>query len=177
MTLSPRRAAWLLGGLAGVALAGCFAFLPRIVQPEAYHQFADRRAWLGIPNFLDAASNIAFLVVGLLGLRALTRGDHPSTAFGDRWERGAYALLFAAVGLVAVGSAYYHVAPTSARLFWDRLPMTVVFSLMVGIVIAERIGVEAGRRVMPALVVAGIASVMVWRATGDLRLYGFVKFF
>lgn len=167
----------MLGGLAGVALAACFAFLPRIVQPEAYHQFADRRAWLGIPNFLDVTSNVAFLVVGLLGLRALARGDHPSTAFGDRWERGAYALLFAAVALVAVGSAYYHTDPTSARLFWDRVPMTVVFSLVVGIIIAERIGVEAGRRVMPALVVAGIASVMVWRATGDLRLYGFVKFF
>jgi glutathione peroxidase len=177
MTLPPRRAAWLLGGLAGVLLAGCFLLLPPFVQPEAYHRFADRRAWLGVPNFLDVVSNLPFLLVGLLGLRTLARWDHPSTAFGDRWERGAFALLFAAVGLVAVGSGYYHAHPTTPRLFWDRLPMTLVFSLLVGITFAERITLGAGRRVLPALAVAGIGSVMVWRATDDLRLYGFVQFF
>ena len=55
--------------------------------------------------------------------------------------------------------------------------MTVVFALLVGITIGERIGITAGRRVLPALVVVGIGSVMVWRATDDLRLYGFVQFF
>jgi glutathione peroxidase len=177
MTLAPRKAAWLLGGLAGVVLAACFAFLPPVAQSEAYHGFADRRTFLGVPNFFDVVSNLPFLLVGLLGLRALRRGDHSSTAFGDRWERGAFALLFAGVALVAVGSGYYHAHPTSPRLFWDRLPMTVVFSLLVGITIGERIGVAAGRRVLPALAVLGIGSVVVWRAAGDLRLYGFVQFF
>jgi len=177
MTVPPRRAAWALGILAALALAGCFALLPRMVQPEAYHRFADARAWLGIPNFLDVASNLPFLVVGLLGLRALRNHQHPGTAFGHPWERGAFALLFAGVALVALGSGYYHLQPTSPRLFWDRVPMTIVFTALVGITIGERIGVEAARRVMPALLVAGIGSVMVWRATGDLRLYGFVQFF
>ena len=177
MTLAPRKAAWLLGSLAGVVLAACFAFLPPIVQSEAYHRFADRRTLLGVPNCLDVLSNLPFLVVGLLGLRTLRRGDHPSTAFTDPWERGAFALLFAAVALVALGSGYYHADPTSPRLFWDRLPMTVVFSLLVGITVGERIGLHAGRRVLPALAVVGIGSVMVWRATDDLRLYGFVQFF
>ena len=122
MTLAPRKAAWLLGGLAGVVLAACFAFLPPVVQSEAYHRFADRRAFLGVPNFLDVVSNLPFLLVGLLGLRTLRRGDHPSTAFGDRWERGAFALLFAGVALVALGSGYYHAHPTSPRLFWIGCP-------------------------------------------------------
>jgi glutathione peroxidase len=115
--------------------------------------------------------------VGLAGLRALARGDHPSTAFDDRWERRAYALLFAGVALVALGSGYYHAHPTTARLFWDRLPMTIVFSTLVGLTVAERIGLEAGRRALPVLLVVGVGSTLVWRATGDLRLYGFVQFF
>jgi glutathione peroxidase len=177
MTVPPRRAAWILAGLAALALAACFVLLPRMGQPEAYHRFADRRSWLGIPNTLDVLSNLSFLVAGILGLRVLRRHQHPATAFLSSWERGAFALLFAGVALVAVGSAYYHVHPTSPRLFWDRVPMTIVFSILVGIAIGERIGVEAGRRVMPALVVLGIGSALVWRATDDLRLYGFVQFF
>ena len=109
--LGPRRAAWLLAGLAVAALIGCFAFLHAWPQEEAYHQFADRRSWLGIPNFANVVSNLPFLLVGVAGLRALARGDHPSTAFGDRWERRAFALLFAAVALVAFGSGYYHAHP------------------------------------------------------------------
>jgi glutathione peroxidase len=177
MTVPPRRAASILAGLAALALAGCFALLPKVVQSEAYHRFADRRSWLGIPNFLDVVSNLPFLVVGLIGLRTLKVHQHPSTAFIHRWERGAFGLLFAGVILVALGSSYYHAHPTSPRLLWDRLPMTIVFAALVGITIGERIGPEAGRRVLPALVVVGIGSVMVWRATGDLRLYGFVQFF
>jgi glutathione peroxidase len=177
MTVPPRRAAWVLGGVAALALVGCFAFLPKIVQPEAYHHFADRRAWLGIPNFLNVVSNLPFLVVGLLGLRVLQAHQHPATAFAHRWERRAFALLFAAVALVALGSGYYHASPSTPRLFWDRLPMTIVFAVLVGITIGERIGLPAGRRVMPVLVVLGIGSAVVWRATGDLRLYGFVQFF
>jgi glutathione peroxidase len=177
MTVPPRRAAWVLGLLAALALAGCFAFLPPIEQPEAYHRFADGRAWLGIPNFLNVASNLAFLAVGLLGLRVLRSHQHPSTAFCDPWERGAFALLFGGVALVALGSGYYHLHPTSPRLFWDRLPMIIVFSVLVGITIGERIGLPAGRRATPFLLALGLGSGLVWRATGDLRLYGFVQYF
>ncbi len=37
-------------------------------QNPEYHNFADRRVSFGIPNFLDVASNIAFLIVGIAGL-------------------------------------------------------------------------------------------------------------
>jgi hypothetical protein len=36
-------------------------FAPPIAQPPEYHQFADSRTFLGIPNFLDVASNLLFL--------------------------------------------------------------------------------------------------------------------
>ncbi len=59
-----------VGILVGVAVlaVGITLFISPIAQDPAYHQFADRRALLGIPNFGDTASNIGFLIVGALGL-------------------------------------------------------------------------------------------------------------
>ncbi len=63
------RRRWLLLGIGiGVAMVAAMFALPRIPQDPGYHNFADTRPWLGIPNFLDVASNLPFLVVGLLGL-------------------------------------------------------------------------------------------------------------
>ena len=38
--------------------------LPAMPQPVAYHDFADHRAMLGVANFLDVASNAAFVLAG-----------------------------------------------------------------------------------------------------------------
>ena len=43
---------WVLMGAVSVAVAIVFLF-PAIPQNEAYHNFADDRALLGIPNCLD----------------------------------------------------------------------------------------------------------------------------
>jgi hypothetical protein len=48
-----------------LAIAACLA--PRIPQPQSYHQFADQRAWLGVRNFGDVGSNLAFLIAGIWG--------------------------------------------------------------------------------------------------------------
>jgi len=37
-------------------------------QPVSYHNFADQRAMLGIPNFLNVASNLPFAVIGIWGM-------------------------------------------------------------------------------------------------------------
>ena len=65
-----RRRARMLA-LAGALLAIAAFVLPPFAQPQAYHGFADQRGWLGIPNFGDVMSNLAFLVVGLMGLAAM----------------------------------------------------------------------------------------------------------
>ena len=44
-------------GLMGASLAG-LPFLPPIPQDQAYHQFADHRTLLGIPNFWNVVSNV-----------------------------------------------------------------------------------------------------------------------
>ena len=159
---------------AGIAVAGVFLLLPPMHQDPAFHQFADRRSALGIPNCLDVLSNLPFVFVGLFGLAA---ARDPQRAFGDAWERWPWIVLFAAVVVTAAGSGLYHLAPSNDTLFLDRLPQTFITAALFTAVLAERTSVGAARRAFWPLLVAGAASVAVWRWTGDLRLYGVVQFF
>ena len=104
-------------------------------------------------------------------------GARARAAFEDPRERGPWAVAFAGIVLTALGSAYYHLAPDDARLFWDRLPMTIVFGSLLAAVIAERIDQAAGRILLVPLVLAATASAVFWRATGDLRPYIVAQFF
>jgi hypothetical protein len=151
----------------GLALGiGVLAFrLPPIPQPASYHQFADQRPWLGIPNFGDVASNLAFAVVGLAGLWFLLKPEKLTNAFVDHRERRPYLVAFFGLLLTAFGSAYYHLAPSNARLVWDRLPMTIVFGALVAVVIIEHISAEAGLKLLPFLVAIAGGSVLQWIAT------------
>jgi hypothetical protein len=167
----------LLGLTAIVAVAACLA--PRIAQPESYHHFADRRGRLGIANFGDVASNVAFAVAGIWGLFALLQKP-ARVEFVEARERWPYFVLFVGLLLTAWGSSYYHLAPDNARLVWDRLPMTIGFMSLVAAIIAERIDVKAGLALLPVLLIIGIASVLQWhvsevRGEGDLRFYGAVQ--
>ena len=118
-----RRA--LIALVAVAAAAGLWLSGP-IYEDPAYHDFADQRALLGVPNAMDVLSNALFLVTGLAGLLVITR--HGRRGCTQRWERAAWLTLFAGVTLTGVGSAWYHVAPNNTSLFWDRLPMTIVFA-------------------------------------------------
>ena len=83
-----------------------------------------------------------------------------------------------ALGLVcvAVGSAWFHFDPTDSTLFWDRLPMTLVFAGILGAAIAQRVGNSEGRMGLVLLVPLGIASVIYWKMTGDLSPYATLQF-
>jgi hypothetical protein len=164
----------------------------RIPQPESYHSFVDTRPVWKIKNGWNVLSNIPFFLVGWAGLAFLMRGPtrdpegpfRPSayTAFESLRERPAYVLFFSGVLLTAFGSSYYHLAPSSSRLFWDRLPMAIAFTALFAAVIAERISIYWSRMLLLPLVFAGIGSVVAWRVTeqqgaGDLRPYLFVQIF
>lgn len=164
-------APWLLaGGLAGVAW-----MLPPIAQPLAYHDFADQRACLGLPNCLDTASNALFVLAGLLGLGFLQRA-RAQAVFLDRREAWPYRVFFFGAVLVGLGSGYYHLAPDNNRLLWDRLAMMLAFMAWFAAVLSERVGVRAGQRLLPLLVAAGMGSAAWWgwseaQGMGDLRPY------
>jgi hypothetical protein len=164
-----------------VALTAAALLLPRIPQPQAYHDFADHRAWLGIPNFLDVASNLLFALGGSWGLILLSRKSEP-VRFIDPRERWAYLLVFLGLLLTAFGSSFYHLAPDNARLVWDRLPMTLAFMSLVSAMISERVGVHIGFYSLPVLLLIGVASVALWwysevRGAGDLRAYAAVQLY
>jgi hypothetical protein len=178
--LSRRSAPWTFLGLAAAVAIAALLF-PRTPQPLSYHQFADLRNWLGIPNFGDVASNILFLAAGLWGLVFLCRKSNRER-FIDARERWPYVFVFLGLLLTACGSAYYHLAPDNARLVWDRLPMTVAFTPLVAAMLAERINVKLGLWLLPVLIAVGIASVLQWhfseqQGAGDLRFYGAVQLY
>ena len=80
-------------------------FVKPIPQDEAYHNFADQREILGIPNFWNVVSNIPLFVVGLIGTIA---GIRRKWVGFDTPAYGAYLLFFIGVGFTGLGSAYYH---------------------------------------------------------------------
>lgn len=152
--------------IALAALAAAWGiFSPPLLQPQEYHRFADTRSLLAIANAADTLSNLAFLLVGALGLAFLwrERAAGRSARFATAQELWPYWVFFAGVALTSAGSAYYHLAPDDARLVWDRLPMTIAFMSLVAAVVGERISVRAGNLLLAPLVLLGLASVVYWR--------------
>jgi hypothetical protein len=155
----------------GLAAAVVLLFVPAIPQPQDYHQFADQRAWLGIPNFANVASNIPFALAGIAGLIVLAVRRAPKDAI-----TALFAAHFASQILVCFGSSYYHWTPNDATLFWDRLSVGRPDdgpSISVADRISERAGVAA---CVPAVLI-GALSVVCWKVSGDLRVWGLVQFY
>ena len=138
--------------------------LPPIPQDQDYHQFADQRTLWGIPNFWNVISNLPFIAIGAAGLKQFHR--NPGTT-----------VLFLGIALTGFGSSYYHWDPNDRTLFWDRLPMALSFMAILAIVIEERIDATAGAKLLWPFVAIGVISLLLWRWTGDLRLYVWVQFF
>lgn len=159
------------------ALIG-ISFVPALPQDVLYHDFADRRSFLDIPNFFDVLSNLPFVMVGLLGLWALRGGV---TSGGKAGLLLHYRIFFIGVLLTGFGSAYYHWAPDNHTLVWDRLPMTVAFMAFFSALVGESMSLRAGQRLLWPLLLAGFFSVAWWHFTeqagrGDLRPYVLVQF-
>lgn len=133
-----------------------------IAQPAGYLDFADTRTVLGIARFGDVVSNAGFLWVGILGLRM-------------RDVSRAWRCFFAGVVAVAFGSTYFHLEPGLDRLVWDRLPMTVVFVSAVAAVAGNQIAPTVANWILGPGLIVGVASVLYWRWTGDLRAYVWVQ--
>ena len=144
------------------------SFWHPIKQDQAYHQFADGRAWLGMPNAWNVWSNLPLVIVGLAALHWLTREPVP--------HRKMWVVFFIGITLTGFGSAYYHWNPNNDTLVWDRLPMTISFMAFFAALVAERVNERAGNWLFVPLLALGLASVTYWHYTDDLRWYGLVQF-
>ncbi|WP_420550097.1 ceramidase domain-containing protein [Curvivirga sp.] len=149
-----------------------------IAQDISYHNFADQRNMLGIDHFLNVLSNIFFLIIGVLGIRE-------SLQMKDEYlkYRLVSLVFFIGVGLVGLGSGYYHLDPNNMTLVWDRLPMTIAFMAFFSMVVIDRIDARIGQKVvLPISLLLGALSILYWVITenmgvGDLRAYAFIQFF
>jgi len=179
MSLQHKKLAGL--GLFFLATLVVAALVPPVAQDPAFHDFVDKRPWLGIPNFGDVVSNVGFLIVGVLGLYRVAGPDR-ARLFDQAADAMPYMVLFAAITCVTAGSVWFHLDPNHDTLVWDRLPMTVAFMSFFAAVIADRIDRRAGLVLLPFLILAGMASVVQWYLSelvgaGDLRPYAVVQFF
>ena len=77
------RPVLFLYGLMIVTLAALLP-IPPLLQNQDYHQFADQREVLGIPNFWNVVSNLPFIAVGAVGLAQFGRSAKPSTSRSTR---------------------------------------------------------------------------------------------
>ncbi|MEO6051115.1 MAG: hypothetical protein ABIP78_07265 [Pyrinomonadaceae bacterium] len=140
---------------------------PPFGQDQNYHNFADSRTLLGIPNFGDVASNLGFLIAGLLGLKICF--EEPLGALHRAW-----IVMFAGIALVGVASSYYHWNPNDYTLVWDRMSLTVGFmGLFVGL-LGEYISERFRLFLVPAILM-GVFSVLYWNWFQDLRFYYWIQ--
>lgn len=149
-----------------------------IPQDNSYHLFSDTRSLFNTPNFYNVASNLPFLIVGVMGIQWLFRSGINKL---PTELRQALFIFFLGVFLVGVGSGYYHLWPDNQTLVWDRLPMAVAFMALMSVIIGDFISIRSIKFVLPALLVFGIFSVVFWYITemkgaGDLRFYILVQF-
>jgi hypothetical protein len=164
--------------ISSVIVASVFLYIPAIQQDRRYHDFADQRQFFEIPNFINVVTNLPFFVIGLMGIRLIAHNNFPG---GLPEMRRAYQLFFIGILLTGLGSAYYHLCPSNETLVWDRLPMTIAFMAFFSIIIGENIAIETGIRLLYALVIVGMSSVVYWywgelHQQGDLRFYALVQF-
>ena len=173
-----------LFGISLLAVIIMFTTSEKLPQALAYHNFADQRCLLCcVPNTLDVLSNIPFLFVSIFGIDHVLGGkittmlNIPAPKFlSPKVEQPLWILYFVGVGLVSVGSSYYHWRPTNARLVWDRLPMTISFMAILSNVIGETTQMYSPKLNI-SLVLLGMTSVFYWKVTDDLRPYALVQFY
>ncbi|MFN8414981.1 MAG: hypothetical protein U0U66_01485 [Cytophagaceae bacterium] len=163
--MSIRLFLWGLSIAIGISF---FLFISPIQQDLAYHEFVGDcnhpHEWCR----LNVWSNIGFMLIGIIGVTKLMSIWNPYVAW-------------VALGLImtALGSTYYHLHPDNDTLFWDRLPMTIVFS---GFFAAawQYYYPSQGWHAWLCLLI-GVASVLYWKWSmwlgfEDLRPYVLVQF-
>ena len=147
------------------ALALLAVLAPVTHLPVGYHDFADQRAWLGLPNAMDVLTNAPFALLGAWGLAWLRRVPAHALAPTSR----VLAVLFLA-GLVsaALASGVYHLHPHDGSLCLDRLGMAPAFAGLLGLAVAERVGARAGVALAVLVALAAPATALIDALTGNM---------
>ena len=79
----------------------------KIERPKEYHNFADKKNILNIPNTVNVVSNISFLIPVFYLLKSTKKRSLKVN------------LLMIHLVLLGIASTYYHYIPSDKTLFWD----------------------------------------------------------
>ncbi|HCJ82811.1 MAG: hypothetical protein A3G30_01150 [Chlamydiae bacterium RIFCSPLOWO2_12_FULL_49_12] len=154
-----------------------FLKLPSIAQDPHYHRFADSRTLFQISNFFNTASNLFFMIIALGGFLLVLK---KKGLFATIKEKSLALLFLMALFLTGMGSVYYHLNPNNLTLVFDRLAISLAFTLFFSFLITERILPLMGFVLSPLFLALGIFSVLYWHQTellgrGDLKPYILVQ--
>ena len=124
--------------------------LSKYTIPKSYHNFSDKRNFIGIPNAMNVFSNILFL--------------YP--AFYLLFKKKANFLAINIIFL-AFTSAYYHINPSNRTILLDMIFVISINTIILSYFVDERIGY--------ILYGLGILSVCVWKVTEDIKFYALLQ--
>ena len=127
-----------------------------VADATEYFKFSDVRTLLGIPNAIDVISNLAFLFVGLYGIKTLTQNKM-------KWSHPLYLIglcLSSSAILTCFGSMYFHWSPNPDSLVWDRIPIVLGFASINALMIADRVDENWGLYSLGTIFILGTLSVI-----------------
>jgi hypothetical protein len=148
-------------------------FYGPISQPQEYHDFADDRELLGVPNALDVMSNLAIVYPGLVGLAFVNESRKNSQVSED--EVSIHITMFSGMILTFAGSVWFHLDPNDSTMLWDRLGMSVVIGSCISLLIHDMWDRNLAAKIHLPIVIASVVSVLWWPVFDDLRIYFIVK--
>ena len=159
----------------------CTIFIPQLPVSKSYHEFADSRPCMGIPNFGDVVSNFPFALFGFLGVITVIKMSE-GRKFLKRYHSWPYLVFFCAVILVSFGSSYYHLNPSNGRLYLDRAPILLGFTCLFTAFFADRVNQKIGIFVLfPSLLTLGCGALLwdfsQFHLGGDLRFYALLQIY
>jgi hypothetical protein len=148
-------------------------FLPSIEQNQNYHNFADQRVLFGVNNAFDTLSNLAFIIVGILGLVNFYNNQYIkiSNSFSVILN-----LFFISIILIGLGSSFYHLSPNDFTLVFDRLAMSLVFASILAMLAYLKISSRFGLHTLAELLILAPLTVLIWKFNGNLTPYVVLQF-
>jgi hypothetical protein len=148
-------------------------FLPSIEQNQNYHNFADQRVLFGVNNAFDTLSNLAFIIVGALGLVNFYNNQYIkiSNSFSVILN-----LFFISIILTGLGSSFYHLSPNDFTLVFDRLAMSLVFASILAMLAYLKISPRFGLHTLAELLILAPLTVLIWNYNGNLTPYVVLQF-
>lgn len=148
----------MLASMSLAALMGLMAWGPILLLPRA-HEYADGRAWLGLPGAANVWVNLVMLAVGCWGWRATRASSWP------RHLRTPWQLFHACAVVSSLLAALYHTWPGDSLFVATHAATAGGFMMLTLGMLAERVHSRFGSPPSCVLFLLGaalMAGAVLW---------------